>query len=95
MILLRVLAGVRFGKNKRGFFMRTHVSIIVSSEGRLLSEVARMFKELGFKPTLGMHDFVYDWEETKVTPEKVIELVDKVQIKLKGAKVGLHFVTDS
>ena len=75
--------------------MRTHVSIIVSSEGGLLSEVATRFKELGFKPTLGMHDFVYDWEETKVTPEKVIELVDKVQIKLKGSKVGLHFVTDS
>jgi len=75
--------------------MRTHVSIIVSSEGRPLSEIAKIFKDLGFKPTLGMHDFVYDWEETKVTPEMVIELVDKVQIKLKGTQVGLHFVTDN
>jgi len=75
--------------------MRTYVSIIVSSEGRSLSEIAKIFKDLGFKPTLGMHDFVYEWEETKVTPEKVIELADKVQIKLKGTKVGLHFVTDN
>ncbi len=74
--------------------MKTHVSIIVSSEGGLMSEVARIFSELGFKPTLGMHDFVYKWEETRVTPEKVIDLVDKVQTKLKGMNVGLHFVTD-
>jgi len=74
--------------------MRTNVSIIVSSEGGLMSEVARIFSELGFKPTLGMHDFVYDWEETKVTPETVIALIDKVQKKLKNMNVGLHFVTD-
>ena len=74
--------------------MRTNVSIIVSSEGGLMSEVARIFSELGFKPTLGMHDFVYDWEDTKVTPETVIALIDKVQKKLKNMNVGLHFVTD-
>jgi len=74
--------------------MRTNVSIIVSSEGGLMSEVVKRFGELGFKPTLGMHDFVYEWEETKVTPEKVIDLIDKVQIKLKGMEIGLHFVSD-
>jgi hypothetical protein len=74
--------------------MKTNVSIIVSSEGGLMSEVARIFRELGFKPTLGMHDFVYGWEEAKVTPEKIIDLIDNVQIKLKGMEVGLHFVTD-
>lgn len=74
--------------------MRTNVSIIVSSEGGLMSEVAKRFVEFGFKPTLGMHDFVYEWEETNLTTEKVIELIDKVQKKLKGMNVGLHFVTD-
>jgi hypothetical protein len=74
--------------------MRTNVSIIVTSEGGLMSEVAKRFEELGFKPTLGMHDFVYDWEETNVTPETVIALIDKVQKKLKDMNVGLHFVTD-
>lgn len=59
-----------------------------------MSEVARRFGELGFKPTLGMHDFVYKWEETKVTPENVIDFIDKVQKKLKGMDVGLHSVTD-
>jgi hypothetical protein len=74
--------------------MKTNVSIIVSSEGGLMSEVAKRFRELGFKPTLGMHDFVYEWEETKVTSEKVINLIDKVQKKLNDTNVGLHFVTD-
>ena len=74
--------------------MKTKVSLIISSEGGLMSEVARIFSELEFKPTLGMHDFVYEWEETKVKTEKVIDLIDKVQLKLKGMNVGLHFVTD-
>jgi hypothetical protein len=74
--------------------MSTNVSIIVTSEGGLMSEVAKKFEEIGFKPTLGMHDFVYDWEETNVTPETVIALIDKVQKKLKDMNVGLHFVTD-
>jgi len=59
-----------------------------------MSEVAKRFEELGFKPTLGMHDFVYKWEETKATTEKIIDLIDKIQKKLKGLNVGLHFVTD-
>ena len=74
--------------------MKTHVGIIVSSEGGLMSEIAKRFGELGFKPTLGMHDFVYEWNETKATTEKVIDLIDKVQKNLKGMNVGLHFVTD-
>ena len=74
--------------------MKTNVSIIISSEGGLMSEIAGLFGELGFIPTLGMHDFVYKWEETNVTPESVITLIDKVQKKLKGMNVGLHFVTD-
>lgn len=59
-----------------------------------MSEVVKRFEELGFKPTLGMHDFLYEWKETKVTAEKVIDLIDKVQEKLKGMNIGLHFVTD-
>jgi hypothetical protein len=74
--------------------MRTNVNIIVNSEGGLMSEVAKRFREFGFKPTLGMHDFVYEWEETNVTPETVIALIDKVQKKLKDMNVGLHFMTD-
>ena len=74
--------------------MRTNVSIMVNSEGGLMSEVAERIKEIGFIPSLGMHDFRYDWKGLNVTPEKVIELIDKVQKKLKGLKVSLYFITD-
>ena len=74
--------------------MRTNVSIIVNSEGGLMSEIAKRFNELGFKPTLGMHDFLYKWEESNITSEKVIELIDNVQKKLEGLNVGLHFMTE-
>ena len=74
--------------------MRTNVSIIVNSEGGLMSEVAERIKKIGFKPSLGMHDFQYNWEGVNVTPDKVIELIDRVQKKLKGLNVGLHFMTD-
>ncbi len=74
--------------------MRTNVSLLVNSEGGLMSDIAERFKEIGFKPSLGMHDFQYNWEGVNVTPEKVIELIDKVQKKLKGMNVGLHFMTD-
>ncbi len=74
--------------------MRTNVSIIVNSEGGLMSEVTERFKDLEFKPALGLHDFQYDWKGVNVTPERIIELIDKVQKKLKGLKVGLYFVTD-
>ena len=74
--------------------MKTNVSIIINSEGGIMSEVAFRFEELGFKPTLGMHDFIYKWDEANVTPEKIIDLADKVQEKLRGLNVGLHFMTD-
>ena len=74
--------------------MRTNVSILGNSEGGLMSEITERFREIGFKPSLGMHDFQYNWEGVTVTSEKVIELIDKVQMKLKGLNVGLHFMTD-
>ena len=46
--------------------MRTNVSIIVNSEGGLMSDVAERFNEIGFKPSLGMHDFQYDWEVSEL-----------------------------
>jgi hypothetical protein len=74
--------------------MRTNVSIIENSEGGLMSEIADKIKDLGFTLTIGMHDFQYEWEGLNVTPERIINLIDKVQKKLKGLNVGLYFMTD-
>lgn len=73
--------------------MNTYVTIQMSSEGAKASEVTRILMDMGFEATLGTHDFVYKWKEKHVTPEKVISFVDKVQNKLEGTKVLLHFTT--
>jgi len=73
--------------------MNTYVTVQISSEGAQASEITKIFMDLGFEATLGTHDFVYKWKEKHVTPEKVISFVDKVQNRLKGTGVLLHFTT--
>ena len=73
--------------------MRTYVTATVSSEGAPASKMIEVFEELAFKTSLGNHDFYYEWKEKIVTPQMVIDLVDKVQKRLKGMDVRLHFVT--
>jgi len=74
--------------------MKTNVSIYVSSEEELMSEIVGRFGDLNFKLTLGMHDSVYEWEITNVTPDLMIILIDKLQKILRGLNVELHFVTN-
>ncbi len=73
--------------------MRTYVTVQMNSEGSKASEVTEIFMDLGFEATLGTHDFVYKWKEKIVSPDTVISFVDKVQKKLKGTRVLLHFTT--
>jgi hypothetical protein len=48
---------------------------------------------MGLKPSLGEHDFIYDWKRI-VSIEEEIELIDKIQEKLKGSGVILKFKTN-
>jgi hypothetical protein len=73
--------------------MKTYVTVTISSEGEKASIIAEKFKELGFKSTLGTHDFVYEWKGKDIAPVQVINFVDKVQTKLKGKNVLLNFTT--
>jgi len=76
-----------------GVVMITYVTIQVSSEGEKASEITKRFKELGFEATMGSHDFAYKWKDKDVTPEMVINFVDKVQSKLTGCGIMMHFAT--
>ena len=73
--------------------MRTFVVVTLSSEGASATQVTNKLMDLGFKTMLGSHDFVYYWDEDDVTPENVIQFVDKVQTELKGMNVFLQFAT--
>ena len=71
--------------------MKTYLSIMISSEGSLASEITEKLKELGFGTSLGSHDFVYTWKDKEIVPAQVINFVDKVQRQLKG--MGVRFST--
>ena len=73
--------------------MKTFVTLTLNSDGGLASEVVDLILDMGFNSTLGSHDFVYDWKKKDVTPSQVIDLLDKVQKKLKGMNVLLQFAT--
>lgn len=72
---------------------QTYVTVTVSCDGSKPSEITRKLQELGFRPTYGIHDFVYDWKEKNIALEQIIEFADKVQKKLKGTGAMLHFTT--
>ena len=75
--------------------MITYVTLYVAADGDRASEVTRRLKEMGFETTLGNHDFAYRWKDRDVTPETVINFVDRVQSKLKGTGVLMQFTTVS
>ena len=73
--------------------METYVDLYISADGEKTSVIYDILLKLGFKPALGNHDFVYDWE-TIVSIAEVVDFADKVQQKLKGTGVLLKFTTD-
>jgi len=75
--------------------MITYVTLYVAADGEKASEVTRRLKELGFETTLGNHDFAFRWKDRDVTPDVVINFVDRGQSKLKGTGVLMHCTTVS
>ena len=72
--------------------MKTYVEIFHSADGEKVSIIFNKMKDLGFKPALGEHDFVYIWKKNVVITE-VIDFLDDVVTKLKGTGAILKFTT--
>jgi len=72
--------------------MKTYVEIFHSVDGEIVSIIFNKMKDLGFKPALGEHDFVYVWKKDVVITE-VIDFLDNVIRKLKGTGAILKFTT--
>jgi hypothetical protein len=72
--------------------VKTYVEIFHSADGEKVSEIFQKMRDMGFKPALGEHDFVYTWKE-KVTLPEVIRLLDNVVSKLQGTRAILKFTT--
>ena len=73
--------------------MKTYISMFISSEGAKASEITKTMTDLGFRTTLGSHDFVYDWKDKDKAPEEVVNFIDSVQNKLKGMNIRFSIAT--
>ncbi len=72
--------------------MKTYVEILHNVDGEKVSTIFEKMKDLGFKPALGEHDFVFIWKKDVVISE-VISFLDSVVSKLKGTGAILKFTT--
>lgn len=66
----------------------SYLTVTFSAEGGKPSEVAARLQSLGFRPTTGNYDFVYQWDRN-ARVEDALWLADKVQTSLQGT--GVHF----
>lgn len=72
---------------------RTYLTLTLNSEGANLSEVAKVLEKIGFVPTKGSYDFVYEWEKENIPVEELIKLAERVQYVLKGKQVLFQITT--
>ncbi|MCK4347595.1 MAG: hypothetical protein KAW47_03170 [Thermoplasmatales archaeon] len=72
--------------------MKTYVEILHSVDGEKVSVIFEKMKDMGLKPALGEHEFVYNWKKNVTLPE-VIKFLDGVVSKLRGTKAILKFTT--
>ena len=74
--------------------MKTYMSIMISSDGSLASEITDILTDLGFKTHFGSHDFVYDWKDQQVTISDVQKFIDEVQNELRGMDVKFNITSE-
>ena len=75
-----------------GAVTKTYLTLWFSSEGKSPTSVVVRLQEIGFKPTRGEHDFVFDWgHDTEL--KDLFKLGDTVHKTLKGSKVFYRLET--
>ena len=56
--------------------METYVDLFISVDGQKISTIHSKIIEMGFKPTIGEHDFIYSWKGI-VTIDEEIKFIEK------------------
>ena len=72
--------------------MKTYIRLMFYSEGAKPSEVIDRLCMLGFKPTRGHQDLVYEWDRN-ATVKDAIWFADKVHTVLEGLSVFYELET--
>jgi hypothetical protein len=63
--------------------MKTYLTVTFNSEGAKPSEIVDRLCMIGFRPTQGTYDFIYEWDK-KATVKDAIWFGDKIHSVLKG-----------
>ena len=72
--------------------METYLRVTFDSEGASPSEIAARLQALGFVPTQGNYDFVYDWQGS-ASHDQVLDLSDELTRRLRGFRVLFEIET--
>ncbi len=72
--------------------METYIQLTFSSEGARPSDIFDRLYMLGFKPTQGHQDLVYEWDRN-ATVQDAIWFADKVHAVLEGLNVHFELET--
>jgi hypothetical protein len=73
--------------------MRTYLAVMFNTEGGRPSAVVERLQMIGFKPTTGNYDFVYEWDKN-ATVEDTIYIADKIHDTLKGMGAQFRLETE-
>ncbi|UCE74253.1 MAG: hypothetical protein JSV56_00735 [Methanomassiliicoccales archaeon] len=72
--------------------MKSYLTITFNSEGVKPSEVVERLHLLGFRPTYGPYDFIYEWGKN-ASVKDAIWFSDRIHETLKGCNVLFHLET--
>ena len=72
--------------------MKTYLTVTFNSEGMKPSKVVDRLSTLGFAPTHGNYDFVYEWDKT-ASIKDAVWFADKIHTTLQGT--GCFFKVES
>jgi hypothetical protein len=72
--------------------METYLRVTFDSEGASPSDIADRLRTIGFVPTQGNYDFVYDWKGS-ATHDQILDLSDEVTRRLRGYRVLFEIET--
>jgi len=72
--------------------METYIDVYLSVDGEKASIIYKKILLLGLKPTIGDHDFIFNWKRI-VNIDEEITFIDNIQSELKGTGAILKFTT--
>ncbi len=65
---------------------KTYLTLWYNSEGKTPAHIMMKLQDIGFKPSMGKHDLVFDWRQ-EIGLDEISKLGNAVHKTLKGLRV--------